>query len=494
MNSSKNDGIGAVAIHRWFADGEGWAYHPWYESRQFELLAVLQPELDHRRELEERGRHRSFTYYAMGGVLVGDQMSDPDCKDDRAVDRNPTILRALFLDDVPSPSLRRAIIEKLVQLDAQQVGPDDNLKVTLENTASFLRTPKASQGRKPFPGLTCCLLGFLVILASLLVCLFLPTSNNTESNEVVTAADKMLTLLQKWQVEEVGQLDNKKSDQWPHQVVERFFRVLSQQEIVGGIEGEHPDAIFLRRFPPTPITNRKRWDSLELRQDLLQLHEELSRNPELNEKQGKELIKEKELSLLVDQVAKQVDYIDWWKKTGCRLNYVFGGIPNPQVSNSARQFADRRPSWEKDVAETMLKPLKKWQIKAIADEDAKVRPWLIIHCFFKVLSQEHFTEEDLQSESYPVYFVKLLPKQSLTQDGVFTSRDELIKKLNELAEYLDARQSPLESTLVTNISMQMDYGEWRKGAPRYIGKKVDAAPKKVEEFVSRFMGETRTDP
>ena len=38
-----------MAIHRWFAGGEGWAYHPWYDDRKPELLTALKVELENRR-------------------------------------------------------------------------------------------------------------------------------------------------------------------------------------------------------------------------------------------------------------------------------------------------------------------------------------------------------------------------------------------------------------------------------------------------------------
>jgi hypothetical protein len=84
---------GKVAVHRWFAGGEDWAYHPWFAGHGRELLAVL----DRRLKSHEEGE---FRIEALGGVLVGESRPDRACPDPKARDRRPSVLRVAF---VPQP-------------------------------------------------------------------------------------------------------------------------------------------------------------------------------------------------------------------------------------------------------------------------------------------------------------------------------------------------------------------------------------------------------
>src|SRR5262249_56749926 len=94
------DGDGKVAIHRWFAAGEGWDLPPWYVPRQLELLRVL----DKRLKSSEEG---VFTVPVFGGVLLGEKLADLHCPDVRARERKPTILRVAFFSRPPTVEQRQ---------------------------------------------------------------------------------------------------------------------------------------------------------------------------------------------------------------------------------------------------------------------------------------------------------------------------------------------------------------------------------------------------
>lgn len=68
---NRTDHRGVVAIHRWFADGEGWAYHPWYQSRLNELLAAVKPELDSRGRLRGRRSREDIRLRSNGRLSAG---------------------------------------------------------------------------------------------------------------------------------------------------------------------------------------------------------------------------------------------------------------------------------------------------------------------------------------------------------------------------------------------------------------------------------------
>src|SRR5262245_59347686 len=76
---------GAVAVHRWFADGSAWAYHPWFRGKTRDLLEALD------RQLKSEARD-PFEVSGLGGVLIGEKAEDPDCGDRRALHRRPAVL------------------------------------------------------------------------------------------------------------------------------------------------------------------------------------------------------------------------------------------------------------------------------------------------------------------------------------------------------------------------------------------------------------------
>lgn len=93
-----------VAVHRWWADSEGWAYDPWFDEgkRLSELAGLLNDQL--KKPLADAGGRIDFVVPGFDGWLVGYRDPDPAPLDARAAHRNPSILRVAFLNRKRRPS------------------------------------------------------------------------------------------------------------------------------------------------------------------------------------------------------------------------------------------------------------------------------------------------------------------------------------------------------------------------------------------------------
>lgn len=81
-----------VAVHRWFADGAGWAYHPEIDDRVLEEIIRTVTPILYSSENESRGIHQSAA-----GLLVVEKFPQDDCDDASAVARSPHVLRVAVL-------------------------------------------------------------------------------------------------------------------------------------------------------------------------------------------------------------------------------------------------------------------------------------------------------------------------------------------------------------------------------------------------------------
>ncbi len=482
MSRSNGNEVGPVAIHRWFADGEGWAYHPWYESQKHELLATLKDTLDCRGNPESSDSRRTFSYKAMGGILFGEQIRDLTCPDVEAAGRFPTILRAVFLRSEPLQKDKDLIAKRLARLQAERPGPDSKLKIELDEPGPAGRRFRVRRG-------WLLLLLSCVLVVGLFVWLqIFENRNGPAENELRKAEARMSKLLQQWQVNGFGQSDGE-DRQSVYKVAQQFLRFLSQEELVGKLFGNHPDVRFASRLPKQGARPLR---PEELRSDLESLLADL--------KQGagptspdKPLMKQKSLTSIVDEVAQQMDYSRWWAATGCCPDYAVLEEADPEVSKFACRFILEKhvdhasTAWQVPAAERMIEALGGlWKVKAISSSDAVKRPWFVYHCFFQLLSRHHFQPEDLREDGWHVEFIKRLPETPLTKDGHFANEQELIDRLRDLARHLNAGESNITSTLVTNIVKSMDYAEWKKGAEHFISREREKGSTKVEEFVKRF--------
>lgn len=491
------EGQGAIAIHRWFAQGEGWSYHPWFQSRLQEFLTVIKPELEGRGEiLPKSGGARMIECQALGGFLIGEQVFDPECPDPLAAGRCPTILRVAFLEARPEAGNDEKIRAELRQIPLpEKAGPDTGLKLAATSATIPAKLRRSSQpGRwRSRIGLPAVLLISLAALLALAISdwpfpqiggkfrpLFL-------GEELPEEKAKMIQLLGKWDPEGKGGRSNHQKDVF--QVAERFFEVLSKDEIKADWqdmdwEATHPDVKFVK---PLPKFGAKPQDEKALRQELQSLLKRLTteaKPPVDATSPQKSLVK------LLEEIEQEMDYLEWWKQTGKDLKYATTATLNPKLAEYVQRFIGRNPedktnlSWQQPAAHRMYQELEKWNVKAVSKADTTERPWLVFHCYFQLLSQEHFDQAELKEDSYPAVFINLLPDKAPTRDGRFDNQDQFKTALRKLSDKLNVEASNNVETLVSDISKAMDYQAWKKGHPRL--PYTEQGSHRVQAFVEQF--------
>lgn len=125
-----------VAIHMWFADGAGWAYHPDLNDEVLEtIIRAVTPDLYSSET--EAGALR----FSEAGMLVVKKSRQAECKDPRAQERNPHLLRVAFfsplawdrcarLNGSDEDHFCRGISAQLAKLVLPlKRGPSDDLKI-----------------------------------------------------------------------------------------------------------------------------------------------------------------------------------------------------------------------------------------------------------------------------------------------------------------------------------------------------------------------------
>ncbi|MCS6850414.1 MAG: hypothetical protein NZ700_04510 [Gemmataceae bacterium] len=499
------DNAGVVAIHRWFADGEGWAYHPWFRERLDALLAAVKPELDRRSDLRMDDRaDRVFVQEAMGGFLLGQMEHDRNCSDPKARGRAPTILRVVFLSNKPNEDEIQAIVPHLMGLSTDRVGPDEALKITIRQRVAIgqpIARPERVEHRVTNRHRWYLVVaGMIVVIASVALAWQAIGSGPSQNDEELRqAAQKMAKLAEKWslnlsQKKPVENNESTPSPSWRfwHKFIafceddgndnikaaHRFLKSLSQEQVGAALQGHHPDVHFLTRLPEKAAFPRNKDEVQRALKDLVA-------------KLGRKNSGSESIAKLLGEIEEEMDYLSWWQRDGKRCIYALSTRPDAKISEYARKFVQIRDVdrandvWQRSTAEAMLRHLRKWRVEAVAEEDVKIRPWLIYHCYFQLLSQAHFGPNDLREESWQAEFVKRLPETPLTEDGIFRNEEEMIQSLRSLAERLGAEPSSAVLTLLTNISSEMNFPMWKSQLIKRI-RKHEGKNKRLLDFVERF--------
>ena len=127
-NALKSASKAPVAVHMWFADGEGWAYHPNFAGHVEEVVDALNDVL-------KSSQVREFAVAFRGRYLVGERVEDVDCRDPKAARRRPFIVRAALLKEAPSAEFAGLVRERLREITPATRGSSELLKVSLKPPA-----------------------------------------------------------------------------------------------------------------------------------------------------------------------------------------------------------------------------------------------------------------------------------------------------------------------------------------------------------------------
>ncbi len=471
-------GSGAVAVHRWFVTGEGWAFHPWFEPRMLEVMASLKPELENRRAVMAAGTRGAILRPALGGVLVGEQVEDVNCPDPVARGRYPTVLRVVFLRRPPSEPDRASITAHLARLGAAAPGRDPTLSIPIAGAVT--RSPPTRRRRRWVP------IG-VVVLAVILIAgvtwwqfpLFgrgTPTAEPTQAKKGDDARKRqetMRALLNKWQ----GKSEPPDPRESELETARRFFQFLSQSQWRDKLDGAHPDELFVKRLPPKPEAVPR--TDADVDKALRSLVEWLASDSSTEKPNPDETA--------LQALDREMDFELWWGRTGKEKGAYYDQKADSGVSSFVRRaVSDRSKTEPRDAAEfreaakTMVEQLKGWGVEAVTAEDATDRPWLVFQCYFQLLSQQHLgkhVEGVPNSPSDRLRFVRRLPEKPLAPDRHFRNRGELIETLVALTKKLNlAVKSSQVEVLLDAIAKGMDYDAWLR----------DTDSPEVKEFVARF--------
>jgi hypothetical protein len=460
MKNSTQTGEGAIAVHRWFSTGEGWAYHPWYQARFAELLDVVKTDLQQRPKEGADAREQLIDRPALGGFVLGLHGIDPQCQDARARDRNPTIYRVVFLRHRPTASERARLWDQLRRVAPECPGVDANLELSslgekTDRAPMELSETPAAPGKvaRPQPvrrrfGLFLCLIvlagiaGVLGWFGGIVEWPFggAPTPPKDDWDSTVRRMADLLST--KWQDPET-RYGNPKLDR---ELVDRFFTLLSQDPVRDKLEGKHPDVQFLQRLPEHPLC-RLETPAASSSEELAKLRKAIT---ELLAKLGSPA-QGKPTKEMVENIGQAVDYQTWWKNHHEKLLPAL--ITNPAVDGQVRAKVYRfcgkvsasESVWQCEPAKDMVKSLNEWGVSGLVDDDAEKRPWLVFAAYFYFLSRQDLPSPEaleLKEDRDNAELASKLPEKPARPTGCFKDEAELTAQLAELAKKLGIKELP----------------------------------------------------
>jgi len=417
---SSTVGDGAIAVHRWFASGENWAVHPWLAQRQRELLDALAGPLV--------GAPGEFAVGGLGGVLIGEKITDPDCPDPKARDRYPTILRAVFVSRPPTETQQSELLAKLraVPLPAEP-GPNATLALPAAAEAAVASSSEGFASLPPARRLTVLvglgvisvvvtILGLRLVLKEQSVSSHTPnlpnlfaTGTTKEKPPVTRPASEALKPVQG----EVPYLRERTR--------KRFRQALSASEIY-----EHPYTIYLKEFadrlPDSAATCRSDDDVLAALRDLFK-----RLNPEID-------AKEWNVDKLQAAIDRELNYDDWRQKAGRR---IYADRDKP-LEESLRRFVEQFRQPDKGIsaaASRMADALSQWN-----EPKVPASPFAVIDRFFAFLKRPADLPANL--DHIGADFLRRLPIEAVAAGRTFDSEDELALSLRHLLYLLDREFNP----------------------------------------------------
>lgn len=356
------------------------------------------------------------------------------------------------------------------------------------------------QSRSSKPGWLIILRRFLLVLVLLAVvagiCWYygVPAALSGRDTNLEKAVDYMRSELQRMQVAAASE---------KNEVIKQFFEIYSQGwwHYNNKVSPYHPDNFFLIHLPkPVPSLPKSVLGDLWTRRhrDYVSARcEELWRCAGDMDTASSKV--SGDLTELIKQCQENCQFHHWWKKQGPVFLRVLkmspSGLDSEQVPVFYKAFCSLKSPqpWEESAAHWLRKELEKWQVRGLTEQDCQYRPYLIFACYFHFLSQKHFRKEDLKIDCYAASFVRKLPEEPLSVDGMFQSEEELRKQLLGLAARIISKPDDRPnagatiSSILSAIREALDYDSYLEQVKRLlIVEEEDKTPGQLKEFVERF--------
>jgi len=280
------------------------------------------------------------------------------------------------------------------------------------------------------------------------------------------------------------------------QLAEIFFSVYTRKHwrIHQIPNKDHPDVQFLMRLPEqvqdAPRVFLRSWRTKPLREYIRQQAMGL-----LNAVAEPIDISNMSLTDVVKLCGEKCAYRAWWEKEGANKLEVLK-LDSPALDAARLQVfcqlfcqKSKSPVWQVEVAKQMLRELGQWQVKGLSDADCEYRPYLVIACYFHLLSRKHFTTDELSLDCYAARFVSRLPDKPLSRDGKFSSDQDLAKTLRELLAEISQPQKRAEDikSVLEQIRQALDYDGWHAQFSKLVPtNEEDKTTPGLRSFAARF--------
>ena len=472
-------GNGKVVIHRWFADGENWATHPWFGGRERQLMAALAPHLQVASD--------AFTVPGLGGVLVGETVPDPDCPDPKARSRHPTILRAVFVSHPPTDRQRRDLLAGLRRLSLPPgPGANDRLEIRAPAPRQDAVTPETEpRAKSKKPLLILAAVVALLLAGGLVIGSWLKSGANANYGDPPTDPKPKPTTPANGRPPPVVPLPGEDADLTPvggevpylNERTARRFR----QRVGTASKYDHPYVAFLTEFAtrlPDAAPSCK--DAADVRQGLRKLHDIVLPGDDTVEWPAERL----------RQAIDAVLNYDAWRQAAGRRVYRDRDKP---LDESLRRFVDpfRTPEPALRAAAIAMADLLETWGEAGAKEQAARQPLAVVDRFFAILTRPANLPTLLKVDHPHVEFLHRLPPEPVAEGKTFDEADDLAPALRHILYLLDRDFSPHAdrspaAALVRRVGVAMDYTAWIKGRKETFRDTAADQPLEVKRAMKRF--------
>ncbi len=476
----------AVAVHRWFERGEGWAFDP-HCARLCgaDPTAALNALFDRRLKSPEPG---DFVQPVEGGegVWVGRVERDAHPIDPRVKPGDTPILRAALLPYAPDGEVEERVLVALRQLSPLRPGEDPSLvlDVTLDSAPS--RPPREPIRIPAYVPVVAALLAAAVGIALLRPWTW-SFSRRGPAEPKAAHARQMLVLLRSWGddlEDSAGRTDA---------VVARFFGLLSRPAWAARLDADaHPYHAFVLRLPAQPVSVSDPADEKAVSAALNELLGYVAL-PRINKPTIPATAED-----LLPLVEAGMTYDAWWRAAGRWSRYT---QRDERPAKEVRDFVGRFRRPEADfvaAAGNLVGLLARWREPGFARSDAEKHPEQVCHAFFGVLTKKGFRFAQLRPNHPDAVFVDRLPEEAVDDGRIVSSAAELRELLHGLLRHLDRSFNPADPAnrdvgrCVDLVGREMDFGLWRDTEGKGLRNYTDAAGP-IDAAVSEFAGRFKQD-